>query len=443
MRYETADKFWEIEVVGKRVTTRFGKIGSPGQTRLKVHPSPRLATAAVGAAVTKKLAEGYAASSSKRATARRDAEMVAPVAAARNPALEKAIAADPEGTEPYLVYGDWLQGAGDPRGELISLQHARLRKPKDKALAKAEAAYLKTHREALFGPLADLRPRAIGCQVTVEIDWHCGFIRGAVISADDEVSPVDAPVLVAQLLELPVASMIRSLRFGQVYAVADMAHYPIVIEQLLAAKHRLASLRELRFGSFPDGDWEVNWGTLGKLAPLCAAFPALERLSLRGGDIKLGAPTLHQLRELVIESDSSTTAICPALDKATFPKLERLSLTMGPNSGDLRGLQTVLDGRFPRLQHLALEWCDLSRKQLELLSTGETLAKLKTLSLASGALTDTKAAVIVANAARYMHLESIDLDNNLISRPVRKQLAKLCEVVRFGDQQDPDDGYEW
>ncbi|MBA3538368.1 MAG: TIGR02996 domain-containing protein, partial [Deltaproteobacteria bacterium] len=40
-----------------------------------------------------------------------------------NPKLEAAILADPDDTAAYLVYADWLQSRGDPRGELIVLQH--------------------------------------------------------------------------------------------------------------------------------------------------------------------------------------------------------------------------------------------------------------------------------------------------------------------------------
>src|SRR5688572_17110671 len=42
----------------------------------------------------------------------------------RNLELEAVIAADPDAVEPYLVYADWLQARGDPRGELIVVHHA-------------------------------------------------------------------------------------------------------------------------------------------------------------------------------------------------------------------------------------------------------------------------------------------------------------------------------
>lgn len=41
-----------------------------------------------------------------------------------NPELKRQIIAAPEQADAYLVLGDWLQAQGDPRGKLISTQHA-------------------------------------------------------------------------------------------------------------------------------------------------------------------------------------------------------------------------------------------------------------------------------------------------------------------------------
>ena len=47
--------------------------------------------------------------------------------AARNPELEQAILANPDDEAAYEVYADWLQGEGDPRGELAAVQVALAR----------------------------------------------------------------------------------------------------------------------------------------------------------------------------------------------------------------------------------------------------------------------------------------------------------------------------
>jgi uncharacterized protein (TIGR02996 family) len=53
--------------------------------------------------------------------------------------LRAALLASPDDLETCLVCGDWLQGAGDPQGELIALQARRLADPGDRALRLAES----------------------------------------------------------------------------------------------------------------------------------------------------------------------------------------------------------------------------------------------------------------------------------------------------------------
>src|SRR5258708_4112106 len=42
---------------------------------------------------------------------------------ARHPELEAALRVAPHDPAPHLVYADWLQQHGDPRGELITIHH--------------------------------------------------------------------------------------------------------------------------------------------------------------------------------------------------------------------------------------------------------------------------------------------------------------------------------
>jgi uncharacterized protein (TIGR02996 family) len=94
---------------------------------------------------------------------------------ASNPELERAILWKPDDTDRWLVYGDWLQGQGDPRGELIAVQHA-LSQSRRRALITRERALLDTHAHAWLGALAiqERRSRFIG-------RWHLGFLRDVVM----------------------------------------------------------------------------------------------------------------------------------------------------------------------------------------------------------------------------------------------------------------------
>lgn len=94
---------------------------------------------------------------------------------ARNESLEAAIAADPDAVEPYLVYADWLQSQGDPRGELIAVQ-AKLGSAKGREKAELlirEEELLSENAKHFFGPLS----RHTTSRHT-HLDWHCGFVRG-------------------------------------------------------------------------------------------------------------------------------------------------------------------------------------------------------------------------------------------------------------------------
>jgi uncharacterized protein (TIGR02996 family) len=64
----------------------------------------------------------------------------------RNVGLEEAIRARLDDPEPFLVYADWLAQAGDPRGELIVVQHAL----GDEALPPSEIARLRARERELM-----------------------------------------------------------------------------------------------------------------------------------------------------------------------------------------------------------------------------------------------------------------------------------------------------
>lgn len=88
----------------------------------------------------------------------------------RNPELEEQIVADPRRADAYLVLGDWLQAAGDPRGELIALQYqARL----GEAGARAQAAELLRREPRYFlGSMEEWIERG-----ALEVHWGIGYIE--------------------------------------------------------------------------------------------------------------------------------------------------------------------------------------------------------------------------------------------------------------------------
>jgi uncharacterized protein (TIGR02996 family) len=348
--------------------------------------------------------------------------------------LEAAIAADVDDTDAYLVYADALQAAGDPRGELIALQHAATPKAR-----KAERALLDKHRAHFFGALAESTgpaDKTIG-RAPLHVEWHLGFFRSARLSWPERGGFDKA---LATLLALPSARFLRHLSIGATSG-SDQVIYGPVAKQL--ARARLPHLRSLYLGDFEVEHWEVNWTAVGNLAPIFKAFPKLERLHVRGRDVVLGKLTHSALRELAIHTDGRVAPVVKALANAKLPKLERLSLDLGGSANTIPSLSALFDGRFRSLRHLALEWMGPSRGDLVALATGKTLSKLATLSLASDALTDTKLAVLATHAKRFAHLDSLDLDNNFLSSRGQRLARTLCKTVRLGKQQAPDAMFEW
>ena len=306
--------------------------------------------------------------------------------------LEAAIAADIDGTDAYLVYGDWLQGQGDPRGELIALQAAATAKAR-----KAEASLLARH-ETMF--LLD----------GVAVEWHLGFWRSARILDNTKAT-------LRKLVRHPSAKFLRRLSFGRTHGRRQVEYTPVVAQ---LAKQRWPHLRELDFGDFPDEEWQVAWTSVGKVAPLYKAFPQLARLRLFGNRLELGTITHAGLRELAISTEAPVAPVIAALNKAKLPNLERLVLDLAHEQLVLRGL---FDGRFPALEHLGIHWIEMTNDDLVSLCTGKTLAGLRTLSLAAS-LTDAQLTVMLQHAAKFSHLTALDLSNNLLSNEGHARVAQ-------------------
>ncbi len=64
----TSNKFWEVDVAGARMTVRFGRIGTDGQTKVKSFASAALAKEAAARLVAEKMGKGYAEASTTTKT---------------------------------------------------------------------------------------------------------------------------------------------------------------------------------------------------------------------------------------------------------------------------------------------------------------------------------------------------------------------------------------
>ncbi len=208
------------------------------------------------------------------------------------PVLEKQLAAGND--DDFLVYADFLQERGDPRGELIHL-HA-------KGKTTAATALLKKHADTLLGPLAKHQKH---------LTWKLGFIDAAKITG--------APRgVVESILDHESMKFVRALELEVAYSAAPL------VAQRIGATPRPA-LRSLAFVQRYLG-FQEEAGMRALLQHpqhkqqdvMWKALPKLESLRLQGWDL-FHSMALPEIRELSVTGYPLCTV---PLD---LPKLEKLS----------------------------------------------------------------------------------------------------------------------
>src|SRR5690349_3389263 len=189
----------------------------------------------------------------------------------REPTLEARLRERPDDVETHLIYGDWLQARGDPRGELVMLQHACERATDHAArteLSAREREFRSRHVEHLFGPLRELADALV-------VRWSLGFIDAAFVGVAIGLRPDYGPMKVLHdLLRLPIAARMTSLGIA-----TRLLRHP-KLEAMLLESEVVGWLRELELGDHVSVHYH-------------RALPSFARLW----------PLLHQLRKLTIHGD--------------------------------------------------------------------------------------------------------------------------------------------
>lgn len=259
-----------------------------------------------------------------------------------------AIRAAPDDPEPYLVYADWLQAQGDPRGELISLQY-RMSTTDDtgeflRLKARAEEL-LAQNAEHFYGP-------ARHALIAFNFQWRWGFVKELVMPSGYDLIDHPSCVVLRKLWigteELSedltyeiawIAARTRTLR-GLTLNVGALGYGG----DLSALPASLPELRELRLdGRFTSSTWafpelqhlnfegydvdETQWGHLLQTAPT-----SLRRLRLRGASdpdawvtALIESELLDRLEILEIESPATTRVMIALIDR--LEALPRIGVT--------------------------------------------------------------------------------------------------------------------
>jgi uncharacterized protein (TIGR02996 family) len=336
-RYEdhATRTFREIAVHGKVVAIREGALGTSGNVRTET-----FATLAGARRRYEKLVAASALAGSASAG----------VAVPENPEMLAAIAREPDDDELRLVYADWLQASGNPRGELIALQARR------DARSKARArTLLRRHAATLLGSFDERLASMSRMEARdVRLEWHLGFLRRVELRS----AAVD-PGLVTDLAALVSARFVRELVLG------GSDDYRSVI-RVLARTGWPACATRISIGHQRWGEYLPPRNQLGDVAAALRHYPRLGEADLTLGATRLRALDLPRLRRLVLRD--VTPSQLATISAARWPALECLGLHVVEPRALAAALAIEL--RAPALRELELHaWRD---DQLALL--GEHLA---------------------------------------------------------------------
>ncbi len=473
-RYEfsegTSNKFWDIKQSGTGLTINFGKVGANGQTQIKSFGSDAEAKTAHDKLVAEKTKKGYklvggkaakaapAAKAAKSAPAAKTKTKAKPADEstgkldARNPALEAAIAANPNDRDAYAVFADWLQEQGDPRGELISLQLGY----KD----KQAKTLIDNHADYFLGPLAEhqkvhdeggnnssshLRSSAQEkeWQKTQQqaFLWRNGYIHRCRLShdsySDTEWKGKNVDIL-ADVLAHPSGRYIVEFAF---HSNGDPNEGDLQDLIDLLGKKAPPTTRKITFGDNVD---QISWHHTGSLAKLWKGVPNLRILEIETGEFDVGKMDAPNLERAIFITGGLSASCGKNLAKASMPKIKHLELYYGTDEygGDcsIKEVKPLLDRTdLPKLEYLGLKNSMFADDIARAVGNSKIVKGLKTLDLSLGTMTDEGAQALAASKASLAHLECLDLTRNFLSKKGVDAVKGLCKKVITGGQEKSDD----
>lgn len=335
----------------------------------------------------------------------------------RNRELEERIRAHPFDAELRLVYADWLQEKGDPRGEWIVLDMEQ--DPQADAFRKRYTA--------------QIDPR-------IHVTWRHGFVDTARVEGEEGDEEVSLPLAFDRFLRLASAALMRELTLGWVLSNGEL-DYQRYVESMRRAD--LTSLERLFIGDVAHEGHEVSWTMVGQLSGLLSRLPRLHALEVYGSVEALGEIDLPELTSFVLRTAELGPREVGAIATAKWPKLEHMEVWLGGwygEEGHISELDPLLSGEgLGRLQHLGLMNSGCSDDIARALTESRLLPRLESLSFAMGTLTDEGADALLP---RIGHLRRLDVSECYLSADaVRRLQAAGPEVVVDGQRED--DGYRY
>jgi len=251
--------------------------------------------------------------------------------------------------------------------------------------------------------------------------------------------------LFARFLDTVDTTQVTALIIGN-YGACHAVNAQEPRDLLVAAKDRFPQLKALFFGEILQMESEISWIEQCDLTSLFTAFPGLETMVIRGGTGLTVEPVASTvLRELRFETGGLPARVVRAVAASDLPALNRLELWLGASEygGDatVADLAPILRGELlPALRHLGLEDSELQDEIAAAVAGAPIVARLETLSLAMGMLTDQGAEALLAGQP-LGHLAAIDLHYNYLSDEMVERVREALPQADLSEQQKGRD--EW
>ena len=373
---------------------------------------------------------------------------------ARNPDLEAAIAANPLDRDPYVVFADWLQQQGDPRGELMSLQLSGKEEAAEALLAEHEAYFL--------GPLAEHKlvydeggSNSVSSLRTPEQEeawqqihtqafrWRNGFIHFLRLSHDEDQEPkkLESTLteILGQVLDHPSGRYIVEVAFHGNGNLNDDNLQPL-IDKL--AEKAPPTIRKLTLGDNID---QISWHHVGSLAGLWPSVPHLKTLEIETGELEVGEPgqlNAPALERAVFVTGGMSPSCARGIATAQIPNIQHLEIYYGdPNYGGNATVDDVtplLDrSDLTKLRYLGLKNSMFANEIARLVGNAKVIKGLETLDLSLGAMTDEGAKFLAESAAGLAHLKTLNLTRNFLTSAGIELVKNLCPTVLTDGQEKP------
>ncbi|TDC91389.1 STM4015 family protein [Actinomadura sp. 7K507] len=251
----------------------------------------------------------------------------------------------------------------------------------------------------------------------------------------------------ARFLERVDAAEVTALVIG--YWGASYDQDPADPVALLAkAAASFPRLRALFLGDITGEEAEISWIEHSDISPLFTAFAGLERLDVRGAaGLVLEPVKSEKLTMLRFESGGLPGHVVRAVAASDLPNLAHLDLWFGVDDygGDatVADLAPLLGGeRLPALRHLGLENSAIQDEIAAAVAGAPVAARLESLSLAMGVLTDQGAEALLSGQP-LTHLRELDLHHHFLSDALMERVKAALPGVKVNlDEQDPN-GDDW